>query len=379
MRKGIMEDLLEIRRRCEAAIEDFNEPKVAEAIDKLTDAIRDIAKAWSGSWLGYHANVYYKNFQSPKPGDHFSIEWGFYRDPLIEPMSDNWVEVTYQDILDEVLKRGRTKNLSWIEERGERPKREFESSRDEFTTIIQVLLSEKSDTFLNIVLGEASEIEILTQGKVITGLRPTGQYMTRDTTAATQGLRTPPHISLEAWLISIESIRAALENLIKVIEKTIIYAQQKEKSEKKRTASNRKVFVGHGRSTIWKDLKDFLQDRLNLEWEEFNREPTAGISTVERLQEMLDKSAFAFIVLTAEDEHGDGELHARENVIHESGLFQGRLGFKKAIILLEEGCAEFSNIHGLGQIRFPKGNISAEFEEIRRVLEREKIINKTDF
>jgi hypothetical protein len=61
-------------------------------------------------------------------------------------------------------------------------------------------------------------------------------------------------------------------------------------------------------------------------------------------------------------------------VIHEAGLFQGRLGFKKAIILLEDGCSEFANIHGLGQIRFPKGNITPAFEEIRRVLERENII-----
>ena len=62
------------------------------------------------------------------------------------------------------------------------------------------------------------------------------------------------------------------------------------------------------------------------------------------------------------------------NVVHEAGLFQGRLGFTKAIILLEDGCQGFSNIEGLGQIRFPKGNIQSAFEEIRRVLEREGLI-----
>jgi predicted nucleotide-binding protein len=61
-------------------------------------------------------------------------------------------------------------------------------------------------------------------------------------------------------------------------------------------------------------------------------------------------------------------------VIHEVGLFHGRLGFEKAIVLLEDCCDEFSNIAGLGQIRFPAGGIGTKTEEIRRVLERESII-----
>ncbi len=67
-------------------------------------------------------------------------------------------------------------------------------------------------------------------------------------------------------------------------------------------------------------------------------------------------------------------MQARMNVIHEVGLFQGRLGFTKAIVLLEEGCEEFSNIHGLGQLRFPRGDIKDLFEEIRRVFEREGLL-----
>jgi predicted nucleotide-binding protein len=76
--------------------------------------------------------------------------------------------------------------------------------------------------------------------------------------------------------------------------------------------------------------------------------------------------------MTAADTHADASAHARENVIHESGLFQGRLGFKRAIILLEEGCEQFSNIHGLTRIPFPKGNLEPVFEKVRQVLEREQ-------
>lgn len=135
-----------------------------------------------------------------------------------------------------------------------------------------------------------------------------------------------------------------------------------------------KIFIGHGHSPIWHELKDFISERLGLPCDEFNRVSTAGIGIQERLKEMLDRACMAFLIMTAEDKQPDGKMRARQNVIQEIGLFQGKLGFKKAIILLEEGCEEFSNIQGLGQIRFPKGNIKAAFQDIREVLEREEII-----
>jgi hypothetical protein len=133
--------------------------------------------------------------------------------------------------------------------------------------------------------------------------------------------------------------------------------------------SDNVVFIGHGRSEQWRRLKDFLNDRLHLRWEEFNSIPLAGLSNKERLQQLLESCTFAFLVMTAEDTDGSGALHARENVVHEVGLFQGRMGFDRAIVLLEEGCTEFSNIQGISQLRFPSGKIDAAFEEIRRLLE----------
>jgi predicted nucleotide-binding protein len=54
-----------------------------------------------------------------------------------------------------------------------------------------------------------------------------------------------------------------------------------------------------------------------------------------------------------------------------TGLFQGRLGFSRAIILLEEGTEDFSNVHGVQQIRFAKGNIKETFGEALATLKRE--------
>ncbi|HHT9112718.1 MAG TPA: TIR domain-containing protein [Candidatus Wunengus sp. YC65] len=166
-----------------------------------------------------------------------------------------------------------------------------------------------------------------------------------------------------------------------VVHKEILRSQLKERSSYNKGIDNTtrktgrgKVFIGHGHSTVWRELKDFLQDTLGLQWDEFNRESPVGLSINERLKQMLEDACFAFLVLTAEDEHKDGLKHARENVIHEVGLFQAKLGFGRAILLIEDGCEEFSNIHGIIHIRFPSGNILAKSEEIRRVLEREGLI-----
>jgi hypothetical protein len=132
-----------------------------------------------------------------------------------------------------------------------------------------------------------------------------------------------------------------------------------------------KVFIGHGNDPQWKLLKDHLHDQHKIEVLAYEIAPRAGISVKEVLEKLLNSSSIAFLVLTGEDIKNYDELHARENVIHELGLFQGRLGFKRGIILLEEGVAEFSNISGITQIRFSKGNIRETFGDVLAVIKRE--------
>ena len=137
---------------------------------------------------------------------------------------------------------------------------------------------------------------------------------------------------------------------------------------------NKTIFIGHGHSPIWREAKDFITETLGLEYEEFDRISAAGKFINNRLEEMLGKSCMAFLIMTGEDEHLDGSEHARQNVIHEIGKCQDRFGSERAIILLEKGCQEFSNIDGIVYIDFAKGNIKEAFGDIVKVLIRESII-----
>jgi predicted nucleotide-binding protein len=135
------------------------------------------------------------------------------------------------------------------------------------------------------------------------------------------------------------------------------------------------VFIGHGRSKLWARLKVFLQDELGVATVAYESEPRTGESIVPVLEKMLKQATFAVLVLTAEDDTADGSRRARQNVVHEAGLFQGRLGFKRAILLVQGGIEEFSNVAGLQYLPFTDNKIEQSFYELQRVLKREKQIS----
>lgn len=370
----ITERIVEAIRSCENALRLQEDPYIAENTETLRANLREIAGAHCESWLGYHACVYYRNFRSPAPGDHFSSEWGL-MGTLSNAACQNWVEYA-PEAVEMVAMMGVDpqfqERLAAISRSAEDT---FAEAHDTVLTISDILLDQENTSTLQRLRAEIAKIDRrVSVNKVIDAIRPTGGLFSRDSTAVAQGIRCPPHSIISARQISLTSPFTALSSLVKSSRSLLKYMEIHDFADHSTAQRAEKVFIGHGRSPVWRELKDFLQDRLGLSWEEFNREPTAGVATIARLQQMLDQSCFAFLVLTAEDEHANASFHARENVIHEVGLFQGRLGFSKAIVLFEEGCAEFSNIAGLGQIRFPTGNVRAQFEEVRRVLEREGVI-----
>ena len=127
-----------------------------------------------------------------------------------------------------------------------------------------------------------------------------------------------------------------------------------------------KIFIGHGRSKLWARLQVFLKDEMELKTLSFESESRTSESIINVLNGFLDNSSLAILVLTAEDETAEGNSRARQNVIHEAGLFQGRLGFDKVVILKQEGIEEFSNIAGLQYIPFSNDNIEQTFYELQR-------------
>ncbi len=351
---------------------------ISKPIGDLEEAAQKVGRSFSGSWQGYHSLVYYTDFSPPPPGAHFSQEWGL-MDNYASRLGSrgDWQEYDSEVVKAHIRKLAAEPNLDKAHMAADAASEAFEFAKSEIISILQNELDEREDGFLQNLKNEVDELKSISTFDVAQHLSPKGQIMTRDTVVLGQGIKIPPHMTYVAEVRAIRHAFAICEAASIVATKTASHLERKSRKNKAAERVGTNVFIGHGQSHVWRDLKDFLQDRLSLPWDEFNRVPVAGVTNIARLSEMLDAAAIAFLIMTAEDEMADGAVHARMNVVHEAGLFQGRLGFTRAVVMLEEGCEQFSNIEGLGQIRFPRGNIAAVFEEVRRVLEREGLISTT--
>jgi Predicted nucleotide-binding protein containing TIR-like domain len=130
------------------------------------------------------------------------------------------------------------------------------------------------------------------------------------------------------------------------------------------------IFIGHGHSEVWKELNRYLQ-RMGYRVETFESGARAGRPINEVLASMMAATSFALLILTGEDKTVKGKMRPRLNVVHEAGLFQGKLGMNRAIMLVEKGVEEFSNVSGIHYLAFRKNKISDTFKEIIATLKRE--------
>ncbi|WP_026969484.1 TIR domain-containing protein [Algoriphagus terrigena] len=133
----------------------------------------------------------------------------------------------------------------------------------------------------------------------------------------------------------------------------------------KKDKSNR-VFISHGRSNEWFTVQTYLEKDLNIATLELAQEPNIGRTVLQKLSEESDKCSIAVIVMTGDDITEDGEIRARENVMHEIGYFQGKYGLGRVVLLHEQGVNIPSNIQGLVYIGFPQETIDAALGALTR-------------
>jgi predicted nucleotide-binding protein len=179
--------------------------------------------------------------------------------------------------------------------------------------------------------------------------------------------QTPASVSIEVH----HKDRGAIERVHEVFRTAAPALHSPPPERAPAPAPKPRVFIGHGgKSTAWRDLKDHLADKHHYDVVAYETGARAGHTIRDILEEMLGKANFAILVMTAEDEQADSKMRARQNVVHEAGLFQGKLGFARAIIVIEDGVENLSNLDGVQYLPF-KHTINETFGEVLATIKRE--------
>ena len=128
------------------------------------------------------------------------------------------------------------------------------------------------------------------------------------------------------------------------------------------------VFIAHGGAADWLAVKDLVESELNRPAHYFERQTWASIAVTEAIIANLEHCSFAICVLTVEDLTAEGKRLARQNVVHEIGLFQGRYGFDRVVVLAEEGCDYVPQLAVPYCITFPHNGIRSTFWRVRTMI-----------
>jgi hypothetical protein len=154
---------------------------VADA-DSLLRALEDVDASWSGSNLGHHAELYFREFELPSLGERFDPEWG-----TIHGLAPGWDARSVDDVSSHVEPRAGVA-IDDLHTRADEHVATCRSLRDEISVASAPLMGLASHE------RERSLIDALEAHDW--GTAPAMSLaggMTRDSQAIAEGMRLAPH------------------------------------------------------------------------------------------------------------------------------------------------------------------------------------------
>lgn len=189
---------------------------VAERLAKSGQSILKgcelVGRSWSASFAGYHARLYYKNFQPPPLQHSFSPEWGG-----INGLPEGWHQRTPEEVR-EAIEKLISQKFS-IEEEETLARNLAERANDLRTVLLDRFSDAMTTSRIDRIL---SEIKQLSFGGVknnyVKAQLPSG-LITRDSEAALQGICIPSHTYYEGAGAEIEAVSKSVLKFIKLLDR----------------------------------------------------------------------------------------------------------------------------------------------------------------
>lgn len=191
--KQVDELLAKVEKAHALALKDQAKAKqLFEPIDAVVD---DVHESWSGSWAGYHAKLYYRDFARPDLRSQFSVEWG-----SLHGLPDGWTDRTDAEVASYIESTSGVSVAELESMSAAAYDRAYPLYQDAQALVTPIL--ESSGDHSKALLEELRDEQWgIAQAVYLNRARPS-QIASRDSEAAMQGMKTPPHVAFRARVVS---------------------------------------------------------------------------------------------------------------------------------------------------------------------------------
>ena len=171
--KSAIAELREAQEDLQSIADRIAAEPVAGPLAALKRTGTEIGEAWSGSFLGYHALVYYKDLKPPPPGAHFSSEWGL-RDAFNMGTRGAWEEWGFDAVKNEILRQAGSPDLTQVRETSTALREHFEERHAQILSVLETTIARRKDPFLERLLEDAKKTGPITPTEYIRYQQPPG-------------------------------------------------------------------------------------------------------------------------------------------------------------------------------------------------------------
>lgn len=250
--------------------------KYKNDLNTIAPIIEKIEESWSGSWLGFHSNLYYQGFEKPKWNESFNTEWG-----SIYGIPATWKEKDFDEISAFVdSKIGKKNVLTTIQKFLDRQVEQAKAFQSSICTELSSIRSSKDYDKEIEILDKIEDIRWGVDPVDFVQYRMPKQFMTRDSRALFQGIKTPPHITYQAKCLSCLSIISDIETFINSSQRLL------RQIEIKQSSSATGIGVSDGISNVLRICKRFHLVARQIRNRHNNR-PTLEIEDEYDVQDLL--------------------------------------------------------------------------------------------
>jgi hypothetical protein len=129
-------------------------PKVKGQLDTLDKAVDAVERTWSKSNLGYHARVYYHDFETPAAGAMFDPMWGL----TDQRHNRYWMVYDEDDVRAKVFSVAGTMDLRELHAMGDATRSAILSQKAAITSILTSCLMIRDDPYLSQIRTEVEDV-----------------------------------------------------------------------------------------------------------------------------------------------------------------------------------------------------------------------------